>query len=336
MKKTTLLIAMVAASLLAHSQSPIQPTDTIVGRANHYFYLPYWYDECEFYQRDTIGFRPTTLFQHEMYPTTSFDYLLAEEHYAEQEIAVRGVAVMVPRNPLGNAANPWRGEEKLFLMQGGALHPTLPEYFYPRLMQEVDSVRWDTAAPKLMRLPVNTFATPADSTEYIECYIYEAMFEHPHKVQDTFYIIGTFRSNFIDSMDANYSWVYHYIPTAYLAVWAQAHDCEHCPNGSRIFVGSAERVQNHFNEWIFDNLDQSTNGPFLPIIRTYSLDATPSPATGGTVEGTGRFPEGWTVHMTAVPAEGYTFSHWSDGNTDNPRSVNLSADTTFTATFIPL
>ncbi|MBO7143766.1 MAG: InlB B-repeat-containing protein [Salinivirgaceae bacterium] len=35
--------------------------------------------------------------------------------------------------------------------------------------------------------------------------------------------------------------------------------------------------------------------------------------------------------LTATPAEGYTFSQWSDGNTDNPRTVNVTESGTYTA-----
>ena len=37
--------------------------------------------------------------------------------------------------------------------------------------------------------------------------------------------------------------------------------------------------------------------------------------------------------LTAVPYDGYYFSKWSDENTDNPRSVQITQDTTFTAEF---
>jgi len=39
------------------------------------------------------------------------------------------------------------------------------------------------------------------------------------------------------------------------------------------------------------------------------------------------------VVLDAVPAQGYHFGHWSDGNTDNPRSLVLTGDTTVLAIF---
>lgn len=37
--------------------------------------------------------------------------------------------------------------------------------------------------------------------------------------------------------------------------------------------------------------------------------------------------------IKAIPNEGYVFTHWSDGNTDNPRVITLTQDTSFTAIF---
>ncbi len=56
---------------------------------------------------------------------------------------------------------------------------------------------------------------------------------------------------------------------------------------------------------------------------TYMVQATAT--EGGTVEGqNGEYKEGETVVFTAVPAEGYYFSRWRDGSTDNPRSLVVS------------
>lgn len=325
--------------MMAHSQVNLQTTDTIVGRANRFYYLPQWYDDCYMYEMDTVGFKGTNLFQHETYPTTSFDYVIAEEHYTPQWLTVKGLAAMVSINLGGGTAanppaNPWRGMEKMYLMQSDSLCPTLSAYDYPRRMHVLDSVRWDTAAPKLMRLPVNAFSTPSDSTGYVDCYVYEVLFELPREVHDTFYIIGTFRSNIIDTSEA-YFQVFRYIPTSYMAIWSQSIDCERCPVGPKLFVASESDLRRGWNAWILDNRLQSTYGPFLPIIESYSLEASASPVTGGTIKGTGRFPRGWQLQLTAVPTEDFAFSHWSDGATENPRLINLGADTNLTAIFLP-
>jgi hypothetical protein len=40
-----------------------------------------------------------------------------------------------------------------------------------------------------------------------------------------------------------------------------------------------------------------------------------------------------TVVITATANYGYHFTQWNDGNTQNPRTITLTQDTTFTALF---
>ena len=54
-------------------------------------------------------------------------------------------------------------------------------------------------------------------------------------------------------------------------------------------------------------------------------------AENGTVEGAGTYKHGDKATLKATPAEGYKFVQWSDGVTDNPRTVVVVSDTTFTA-----
>ena len=44
---------------------------------------------------------------------------------------------------------------------------------------------------------------------------------------------------------------------------------------------------------------------------------------------------GNTVSITATPATGYHFTQWQDGNTDNPRQVEVKASASYTASFAP-
>ena len=53
-------------------------------------------------------------------------------------------------------------------------------------------------------------------------------------------------------------------------------------------------------------------------------DVTISSTEGGSVSNTGgRLAEGTVLNIDAIPAEGYHFTKWSDGNTDNPRAVTV-------------
>jgi hypothetical protein len=53
----------------------------------------------------------------------------------------------------------------------------------------------------------------------------------------------------------------------------------------------------------------------------------------GTVSGGGIYPAGTNVVLNAVPADGYCFVCWNDGDTLNPRIVTASVDRAFTAFF---
>ncbi len=59
-------------------------------------------------------------------------------------------------------------------------------------------------------------------------------------------------------------------------------------------------------------------------------------AENGTISGAEsgkQYYEGTALTLTATPNQGYTFAQWSDGNTDNPRTITVTQDSTFTAVF---
>ncbi|MBR1798787.1 MAG: leucine-rich repeat domain-containing protein [Bacteroidales bacterium] len=68
-------------------------------------------------------------------------------------------------------------------------------------------------------------------------------------------------------------------------------------------------------------------------VGTYTVTAQSANATMGTVSGGGSYVEGSVATLTANANAGYHFVHWQDGNTDNPRVVTVTGDTTFSAFF---
>lgn len=75
------------------------------------------------------------------------------------------------------------------------------------------------------------------------------------------------------------------------------------------------------------------NVDYYPVWRlnpTYTITAS---AENGSVSGGGTYEEGKTVTLTAIPNDGYVFKQWSDDNTDNPRTVTVTGDATYTAEF---
>ena len=63
----------------------------------------------------------------------------------------------------------------------------------------------------------------------------------------------------------------------------------------------------------------------------YVIGVSVNPAGSATVTGGGMYEKGATATLAVTPADGYTFIAWSDGNTDNPRSVTVTADADYTA-----
>lgn len=72
---------------------------------------------------------------------------------------------------------------------------------------------------------------------------------------------------------------------------------------------------------------------FAPNVYAVTLSANSS--LMGTVSGSGNYPYLTSATLLAVPSLGYHFDQWSDGNTDNPRTLLVSSDTTLTAQFSP-
>lgn len=66
-------------------------------------------------------------------------------------------------------------------------------------------------------------------------------------------------------------------------------------------------------------------------INSYTLTVTAG--TGGTVSGGGTYNYGETATLKATPSAGYHFVKWSDGNTNASRTVTVTGDATYTATF---
>ena len=69
----------------------------------------------------------------------------------------------------------------------------------------------------------------------------------------------------------------------------------------------------------------------------YTIAATASPSEGGSVTGSGMYITGDNITLTATPAEGYRFLHWTDGvnnlGNENPYSFVASANADITAVF---
>ena len=88
--------------------------------------------------------------------------------------------------------------------------------------------------------------------------------------------------------------------------------------------GSTASYQSEW-AWLFSNYIE----PSVPNIYIQPSDTTMGTATIITQPSCSDS----TAIISATPNEGYRFLSWQDGNTENPRSVTVTTDTTFTAYF---
>ena len=65
----------------------------------------------------------------------------------------------------------------------------------------------------------------------------------------------------------------------------------------------------------------------------YTITVGVNDASMGSATGGGKYNVNTEVTLTATPNTGYDFVKWSDGNTDNPRTVVVTADAEYTAIF---
>lgn len=73
--------------------------------------------------------------------------------------------------------------------------------------------------------------------------------------------------------------------------------------------------------------------------KQYIITVAANPTAGGEVVGggivnnQGYFNDQDTITLEAIPSEGYEFVKWQDGSTDNPRTIIVTGDATYTAKF---
>ncbi|MBR1922908.1 MAG: InlB B-repeat-containing protein [Paludibacteraceae bacterium] len=81
--------------------------------------------------------------------------------------------------------------------------------------------------------------------------------------------------------------------------------------------------------------DKEIKATFASTTSGFStIYALPTPRSGGLVYGVGRYVNGVTTRLHAVPNEGYTFVKWEDNNSTNPyREITVDGHATYNAVF---
>ena len=117
-----------------------------------------------------------------------------------------------------------------------------------------------------------------------------------------------------------------YIELLYIYIVIPDDALRGCINLTDIYVpcGGLAWMQQTWN----DNLRQENRLKYKPLPYTVTTIAT---------NGSVSVPQNQCDEMEviAIPDYGYHFVQWSDGNTENPRSIELTKDTVFSAEFAP-
>ena len=111
--------------------------------------------------------------------------------------------------------------------------------------------------------------------------------------------------------------------------------------GTEIQISATANEHFHFVQWD----DGNTDNPRTILVEgdatytaSFALDQHTISVLSddenlGYAVGGGTYDYGAEIQITAYASDGYSFLSWDDGNTDNPRTIIVESDTTFTAIF---
>ena len=194
-------------------------------------------------------------------------------------------------------------------------------------MTVVDSARWDTAAPKILKLPRGVDTATAG---FYCCLAYEAFFKDKVMMDSSFYMGATHNSN----VDFN-GVAYWYEPVHYQSM--RETDYPGAAVGACTGTGLKIYARNFgYYHW-YDRehgFHAYPYGGIIPLLDTFHVVVESTDSTMGTASGSATIRDLTSHSISARAFTGYRFSHWDDGNYDNPRQVMVTQDTTFKAYFV--
>ena len=110
---------------------------------------------------------------------------------------------------------------------------------------------------------------------------------------------------------------------------------------TKVTITATPKTHYHFVKWSDGNTNASRSVTVTAAatytatfaIDTHVLTVSSANTTMGTVTGGGTYDYNKSVTITATPKTGYHFVKWSDDNTNASRSVTVTGDASYTATF---
>ncbi len=325
MKKLILLLLLAIGTV--HSVTA-QTYDTLTphnGRIPGYYYCQ-WYDTCRWFCEE---WRPNVVPAYAML-WDSKQYIRGDwhkdsdryiRHLANHPIAIVGLGVF----QIDTRVVPdfyYYDYSSCILDSSRIAEYAYVVKHYPDNDSNVflDSVRWDTAEGKVLRIP---YHCDTDKYGYATFWFHEALFDTPVVVDSFFYLGGSHYNNVMRGFD------YLHLPTVYGYLYDRVdHMGDRCETGMHW-----RSYRPYCDMWDNPFYGNRFFGRILPKVDFANLSAVPADSTQGTAGP--NEPLSMHVNQTiyATPYPGYRFSHWNDGDTNNPRSVFLMQDTSFVAYF---
>lgn len=303
-----------------------QSFDTIYLRPPH-AHLPTWYDSCPVFYDSNMRF--CTSIMNANIGSNQFHHVITTND-AGGDILVNGLGCLV-------SIDWWSGCGARHLLTTDTV-PSNGEYLYlyeligDTSFHELKKVRWDTATPQVIKLPRN-YDTATYGFDY--CYYYEAMFDTFVPIQSIYAIGGSWTHDMLATNITTGCWptFYKWIKLNYFMDFACNQNNDVHPRYVKYVlndkdVNSTTECANDWSGW----------GPFFVLTNNFALHVSvDSSCLGmGQVRGGGNYIANTEHTILAVPETGYQFTHWSDGNTVNPRQVTVLSDTAIYAFFSPL
>lgn len=113
---------------------------------------------------------------------------------------------------------------------------------------------------------------------------------------------------------------------------------------SEVLICASAKEGYQFSQWNDGNLDNPRTvtmtgnltyvAQFVPKMPTCTLTVSSTNATQGSVLGGGTYEVGSSATLVAIAKAGFRFSQWNDGNTDNPRNIQITGDAMYFANFV--
>lgn len=362
MKRIIILLFIALGGMLC-----AQTYDTISGKDGvlpQYYYPEGWFDTCILYYEtgDTPerwpndpevwgSYRVMTDLACEVNPSSYVYRFTAYEHHVDEPVAFTGVSVMM-----------YSGEEyhkNLYAAYGrivtqesfdsllwldtvflDTVYILCPDTSGELAVVASVSTRWDTATRKVWKFPTNV-----DSAVYgfKYVYLYDLKFDHPVVVDSLYYIYGTHYNGTGFTPDGLHDYFYcrpwfHAVVRGYNVIPIDSSEIDPVCNPYKddCYIARMDNDKLEFDQLCDPGSCCDWWGPYLLMIDSATIEVESADLAMGTAGPTRSMSKWVTQTITATPEYGYRFSHWNDGNTDNPRDIYLTQDTHFTAYFEPM